>query len=156
MTPRRAALACVAAAVLAGCGTSGAPSIAVEHLAASANAGRVSAAYGSLVNHGDAPDALVGASCTCAESVSIHRTDRRDGLSVMVPADRLDLPAGERVALAPGGSHLMLEGLTGALAAGDVVEITFEFERSGSVTHEAEVVDPAELADRVEPSDEGA
>jgi hypothetical protein len=43
------------------------------------------------------------------------------------------------VALAPGGLHVMLIGLTRPLAAGERVPLTLRFERAGAVTVEAEV-----------------
>lgn len=141
---------------LAGCSSSGTPQLTVEDVVASANAGDLSAAYAAITNHGDGDDALVAVRCSCSERVSIHHTEHHDGLSKMVPTDRLEVPAGERVALTPGGTHLMLEGLHGPLAAGDEVELTFEFEHTGELTLSAPIVEPAELADRVEPNHEGA
>jgi len=48
--------------------------------------------------------------------------------------DGLPLPAGESVSLAPGGTHLMLMGLTGPLSAGDQVPLTLSFETGPRIT----------------------
>jgi copper(I)-binding protein len=56
-----------------------------------------------------------------------------------VPA--IDVPAGSRVELAPGGLHLMLFDLLEDLQAGDTFELTLVFENAGEVTVTAEVRD---------------
>ena len=49
----------------------------------------------------------------------------------MRPISSLDLPAGEAVALEPGGYHIMLIDLVAPLVAGDTLEVTLTFERAG-------------------------
>ena len=41
---------------------------------------------------------------------------------------------GGSVRLAPGGSHVMLGGLTSALAAGTTIELQLLFEHAGTIT----------------------
>jgi copper(I)-binding protein len=48
--------------------------------------------------------------------------------------DSLPLPAGQAVALEPGGYHIMLIDLTAPLEEGDSFELTLEFESGISVT----------------------
>jgi copper(I)-binding protein len=48
--------------------------------------------------------------------------------------DSLPLPAGQAVALEPGGYHIMLMDLTAPLEEGDSFELTLEFESGISVT----------------------
>ena len=146
------AVSAVAAVVAAtGCGTSGPPRVELVDLAVSANTSEISAAYGTLVNSGSGDDALVAVRCDCSAEVTLHHSEQLDGRSKMVSADRIELPAGEQVVLVPAGSHLMLEKLTAELGAGDIVELTFRFERSGEISRDVAVVEPAELVDRVEP-----
>jgi copper(I)-binding protein len=52
------------------------------------------------------------------------------GITQMEHVARLDIPAGERVELAPGGYHVMLVGLTEPLEAGDV-EVVVQVEAHG-------------------------
>lgn len=57
-----------------------------------------------------------------------------DGEMEMVEVGRIDLPAGETVALEPGGYHIMLLDVEEPLEAGDEIEVTLEFEKAGSTT----------------------
>jgi copper(I)-binding protein len=71
---------------------------------------------------------LVGASSPVAQVVEIHEMKMDAGLMKMTAVERLPLPAGKRVALSPGGYHVMLMGLRKPLAAGEAVPITLSFE----------------------------
>ena len=83
-------------------------------------------------------DALVGASVApdIAARVTLHRTEtvemarRRWTLST-----RLDLPAGEQVAIEPGGTHLMLEELAAPLVDGSRSTSPSTSRRAGSGRH---------------------
>ena len=55
----------------------------------------------------------------------------------------LPLPAGQAVALAPGGNHLMLLGVQEPLVAGDTVALTLTFATSAPVEVTATVGQPA-------------
>ncbi len=57
----------------------------------------------------------------------------------MHPIASLEVPAGATVALEPGGHHLMIMGLTKALAVGDKLELDLHFQNAGEVVVEAEV-----------------
>jgi copper(I)-binding protein len=57
----------------------------------------------------------------------------------MRPVDAIELPAGEAVALEPGGYHIMLLDLVEPLKAGETVEVTLTFEEAGERTVTAEV-----------------
>lgn len=48
--------------------------------------------------------------------------------------DGLELPAGETIALEPGGYHIMLLDLVEPLVEGDSFELTLSFETAGEVT----------------------
>jgi copper(I)-binding protein len=49
----------------------------------------------------------------------------------MVPS--LEIPAGGKVVLAPGGLHLMVMGLKAPIKAGEQVQMVLTFERAGAV-----------------------
>jgi copper(I)-binding protein len=51
----------------------------------------------------------------------------------MKPVPSLALKAGESVALAPGGVHLMLYGLENTLSPGQSVPLELRFEKAGVV-----------------------
>jgi len=57
----------------------------------------------------------------------------------MQPIGGIAIPAGGTVVLEPGGYHIMLEGLVGDLAAGQVVQLTLTFEGAGVLNVPAEV-----------------
>lgn len=87
----------------------------------------------TIRNDGSA-DRLVSASSPLAARVEIHEMAMQDNVMTMRPLpDGLALPAGETVALKPGGFHLMLMGLKQPLAEGETVPLTLTFEKAGSV-----------------------
>jgi copper(I)-binding protein len=63
----------------------------------------------------------------------------------MRPVAELALRAGEAVAFAPGGRHVMLFGLDPALRPGERVPLTFTFGGAPPVTVEAEVRAPGDV-----------
>jgi copper(I)-binding protein len=93
--------------------------------------GGTSAVYLILVNKGDAPDALVAASCDAANTVELHETQMKGNVMRMVPVPRIGVPAKGRTELKPRGLHLMLIGLKRDLKAGDEIKMTLRFEKSG-------------------------
>ena len=83
----------------------------------------VGAAFMTIVNDGDTPVTIVGASSKAAEVVEIHEMKTSDGVMKMRMIESLEIPARSTVKLEPGGYHLMLIRLTGKLVAGDSVDI---------------------------------
>ncbi|MBL8777143.1 MAG: copper chaperone PCu(A)C [Acidimicrobiales bacterium] len=118
-------------------------------------------------------DALVGASVSAdvAGTVEIHETVPADdstgttmagegmsgeeeadttgttvagmGAMTMQPIESLELPAGETVALEPGGYHIMLIDLVAPLETGEEIEVTLTFESGGERTIAVPVQDDA-------------
>ncbi len=95
-----------------------------------------SAAYFTLADSGGSADALVSASSPQAGQVQLHetRSDRRTNSGTMVRVGRLDVPAGGKAVLRPGGYHLMLTRPVHSLTSGERVSLTLRF-RSGEVMH---------------------
>lgn len=85
------------------------------------------AGYATLVNDGDAPLELTGASSPAYGMVMLHRSRLAEGDSTMEKVARLAVPAHARVELAPGGYHLMLMHATRAIQPGDTVPMTLHF-----------------------------
>lgn len=79
------------------------------------------------------PDAarLVAASTPAAARVEIHEMKMVDGVMQMRQIPGLDLPAGQTVALQPGGLHLMLMDLKQPLQNGQTLPLTLTVERAG-------------------------
>jgi len=59
----------------------------------------------------------------------------------MQEVEGIDVPAGETVALEPGGFHVMMIDLAEPLVAGETIELTLTFEFAGERTVMAEVRD---------------
>jgi copper(I)-binding protein len=105
-----------------------------------AQSGGMSAAYMTITNGTLADDSLVAVSTPAAASASLHETSTdASGMTGMHPVDGIKIPAGGTVTLEPGGYHVMLMGLTGDLAAGQVVRLTLTFKTAGSIDVSAEV-----------------
>lgn len=93
-----------------------------------------------VITGGSAGDALVSASTSVAMTTQIHETSKdSQGMVGMHPVASIDVPAGGTVTLEPGGYHVMMMGLTKALAAGDTVQIDLTFQNAGKVVVQAEV-----------------
>lgn len=91
-----------------------------------------SAAYMAITNTGKTDDTLVAASADVSKAVEIHTMTMTDGVMRMRRLrGGVPLPAGETVALEPGGKHVMLIGLNGRLKAGSSFEMTLTFEKAG-------------------------
>lgn len=71
---------------------------------------------------------VVAASSPVAAMVEIHEMKMDDGVMKMRAVDALPLPAGQAVALKPGGYHVMLMGLKSQIKAGDAVPLTLTVE----------------------------
>lgn len=99
---------------------------------ASVLASRPGAAYLTIKSARD--DRLLTIESPVADRVMIHATKTDGDVNRMVHLDALDLPAGERVVLAPGGTHLMLTGLNERLTEGARFPVTLWFERAGEIT----------------------
>lgn len=100
----------------------------------------VGVGYFVLVNEGAVDARLVGGASPVAGRVMLHRSVEADGTARMEHQHHgVVVPAGGRVAFAPGGYHLMLMQLQRPLEKGDRVPVTLEFERAGTVEVELEV-----------------
>lgn len=122
--------------VVSSAATGGAP---VSGQGVASQAASSSAVYLTIVNDGDAPDSLVGARSAAASDVELHESVREGDFVRMRPASRIAVPAKGKVAVTPGGLHIMLVGLKQELAPGSTVPLTLRFERSGQVSLEVPV-----------------
>lgn len=136
------AAAALAALSLAGCsattGGAGAPTAAAEDAAdtgavsldggwaKSAEAGGMTAVFGTLENAGSADLTIAGVESDAAEMVQLHEITA-DGAMREIEGDVV-IPADGSLELSPGGNHIMLMGLSRALQAGDEVSVTLRFD----------------------------
>jgi len=92
---------------------------------------------------GSSDTTMAMGSDTTAMGMGSDTTAAGSGAMTMQPVESVPLPAGEPVALAPGGYHLMLIDLAKPLTTGETIQITLTFEKAGPQTVEAEVRDTA-------------
>lgn len=133
-----AGLFAVAAAAVAGgrgerIGANAAPISITGPRARTAVAGGNGAAYFLLTNRGDTADALLEARAEVARTVELHTHTMEGGMMRMRQVDLVDVPAAGSVEFRPGGFHVMLLGLTGALAEGDEFPLTLVFREAGEI-----------------------
>lgn len=139
---RSAGTILLAALALTGChrsrgGRVMAGDVAVSHAVVPASASNTeTSAFMVIDNHGGSALTLLGITSPQADSVILHRSIG----GLMQPASGVQVPAGGYLLLAPGGYHLMFEGLRRRLAIGDTVTITLQFDRGGPVTVRAPVL----------------
>ena len=76
-----------------------------------------------------AKDRLVAAATPVAERVEFHTTTTDGGVARMRQLDAVDVPG----VFKPGGTHLMLVGLKGALRVGEAFPLRLEFEKAGGI-----------------------
>lgn len=110
--------------------------------------GSALAAYLTLTLDGPA-DWLLGVQAPgLARTAMLHAVrEGALGRTTMAMLDSLEVPGGRDVVLAPGGTHVMLEGLLRDPSVGDRVPLVLTFRRQGRVTVPARAV-PADAAER--------
>jgi copper(I)-binding protein len=104
--------------------------------------GRPSAGYLTITG-GGAPDKLVGVTSPGLR-IELHSMTMDGGVMKMAKLDSLPVPAGAKVALASGGNHLMIFGLTGTPKT---LPLTLLFGSGAKVATTAEVRSAAAAAD---------
>jgi copper(I)-binding protein len=104
--------------------------------------GGTGAVFLTLMNKGQEDDRLVAAQTDVAATVEIHQTTMEGDVMRMQPVSAIEIPAGGQVELKPGDYHIMLIGLHHDLAVGDRFSVILTFEKSGTLTVEAEVREP--------------
>ncbi|MBY6242274.1 copper chaperone PCu(A)C [Methylosinus sp. Sm6] len=128
-----ASLFCVAAATLDAGGDAPAP-LRIEQARCdpALAGGKVGSCTLVIRNPGREADRLVAIEMPGADRVEIHSMSVTDGIMQMRRlAQGVDIPAGTTVDFRERGYHLMVVGLKAPLAAGDTIEATLNFERSG-------------------------
>lgn len=124
--------------------TAGDLEIIHPNILAPAPMAKSAAGYFGIANEGTSPDRLIGVEVPSVQRAELHTTEHgTDGVARMMHVDAIDIPPGETVLLERGGLHVMLMGLTGPLAEGDLVPATLIFEQAGRVEVEFSV-DPSD------------
>lgn len=88
----------------------------------------------TVTNSGTADDVLQSASSDAAGHMELHEMSMQGDVMRMRPmSDGLPIPAGETVALKPGGYHLMFMDLQHPLVEGGTVAVTLTFRDAGEL-----------------------
>ena len=87
------------------------------------------AAYLTIVS--PTTDRLTAASSPVAKKAEPHTMSMEGGVMRMRPLTAIDIPAGQTVTLSPGGTHIMLLGLTQPLREGQSFPLTLSFDHAG-------------------------
>lgn len=117
------------------------------------------AVFFTLDNKGGAADRLVDVmvDASIAGGAEIHTTLDDDGIMRMRRlADGLEVPAGETVAVQPGGNHVMLFNLVNPLEEGFRFPVTLVFQNAGNVQVEVSVETQAEPTPAMDHSAHGS
>ncbi len=100
---------------------------------ASIGTSRPSAAYFTAENRGSEPVRIVGVETPVAGHAEIHRTERNGDVLSMQPAGDIEILPGERVTLAPGGFHVMLNKLKEPIIKGSTFPLMLSFSNGEQV-----------------------
>lgn len=92
------------------------------------------AAYFTAANAGTTPDTLLSISSPDAKGASLHRSVQEGNRVTMQSVGATGIAPGDSLVLAPGGAHLMLNGLRSAPRPGDTMHIMLRFARSGELS----------------------
>ena len=93
------------------------------------------AAFMQIMNHSDSDDRLIGAASPVAKRVELHTHQQNEqGVMRMIHVEEgFPVAAGETLALARGGNHVMFMGITDPFEQGDMIPLTLTFEKAGEI-----------------------
>jgi periplasmic copper chaperone A len=105
--------------------------VSVTHVWARAmpRGAETAAAYATLES--EKGDRLTGISTPIAQKAELHTMTAENGVMKMREVDGVDLPAGQPIALRPGGYHIMLTGVAKPLVEGQSFPLTLVFAKAG-------------------------
>lgn len=105
------------------------------------------AVYMMIANGSGIDDALVDAEVPGCGTIELHEMVMDGDVMKMrqVAGNRIPIPAGETVMLQRGGLHVMCIDKTGEFAVGEMVPVTLQFEKAGTIEVQAQVIEPGEM-----------
>lgn len=140
-----AILAILALAFVVSCGRETVSRIRVTGVVApapadvGAPAAATMAVYATIAN-GAPADTLSSIETPAAQTALLHSTMDHGGMQMMHAVTFFPIPADSTVRLAPGGTHIMLEGLSRQFTSGDSIPLVLVFRRAGPIPVTAKVV----------------
>ena len=106
---------------------------------------KVTGAFLVLENSGSTVRSVVSGTADVAETLELHEMVRDGTMMKMSPVKSIEIPAGGRTELKPGGLHLMLFGLKRPLVAGDSIHVTLILDDGSSLMVTAGVRKPGAM-----------
>ena len=100
----------------------------------------VTAAYLVIRNRSDQPRELLSVETPAAAYTELHAMRQVDDMMEMDKIEAVVVPARGEAALAPGGNHIMLFGVSNPLEEGEEVTLTLRFDNQSARTVTAEVL----------------
>lgn len=102
------------------------------------------AGYVTFVNSSDKPIDLTDISSDDYQGAMLHQTVSNGSTQQMVMVDKLTVPAHGKVAIAPGGYHIMLEHAQHKVVPGDTVHLRLRFSDGETLDTPFAVKSPAQ------------
>ncbi len=97
-------------------------------------AAKVAGGYLTIENGGTSPDRLLGGATEAARTVQVHQMQMEGDMMKMSEVEGgLEIPAGGKAELTPGGYHIMLMGVGTPFREGECLDLTLKFEKAGDV-----------------------
>jgi periplasmic copper chaperone A len=98
------------------------------------------AGYLIIENTGGEADRLISATSDASPDVEIHEMKMEgDVMKMRQLSEGLDIPAGGKVELKPGGYHLMFMDVESPFEEGETLKVNLNFEKAGEVQIELPV-----------------
>jgi copper(I)-binding protein len=102
---------------------------------------RTGAVYLTIHNKSAEEDLLLAVDSAAAQTTALHESKIEEGVAKMVPVPGgLNLPSHGEVVMQPGGIHIMMTGLSGALEPGSILRVRLIFRDAGALDFEVPVL----------------
>jgi len=98
--------------------------------------------YMTVKNESGSVERIIEAYASSASRSELHQQAKAGDPQSMQELDSIDVPAGGKRELKPGGYHIVLFGMPGTLTPGDRIPLQIEFEFAGRADIEAVVTKP--------------
>lgn len=139
-------LAFAAGLVVAGAALAQTSRLEVSDAWARATPGKAENGAAYLTIQSPTADRLVSASSPVAKKAELHTMSMAGMVMQMRPLAAVNIPAGQPVALKPGGVHIMLLGLQQPLQEGQSFPLTLTFDKAGTRVVTVAVEKPGAMA----------
>lgn len=102
---------------------------------------KITAAFMTLMNHGDKTMKLIKVESDIANKVELHNHIKINGMMKMREVESITIKKNKSIELKPGSYHIMLIGIKKALKKGQEVKLKLYFDDKSSIEVKAPVKD---------------